>query len=147
MRIDIELDGMQNPLGGATDVTVTATPDRVRLESKIDPCLASDGGGGQSWNGTMHSSSAAALAEELLAGRLGTHLYEAVGTYGPLDGEILDVLELGVSTESQGVVSLWVTVPQSRRADLYPRYEVAVLTGGEARRLCQALVGVLAAAG
>lgn len=126
-------------------ITVTADgPDRISLRGDVDPDLIADGGDIQRWQASMLPACARALAQELTAGRVGTHLYPAWGTYGPLDGQVVQVFEVGVETEHPGIVTVTVTVPTSARPEAIPRYDVACLTADEARGLAtrlHALVG------
>jgi len=83
------------------------------------------------------------VVEDLANPHQGVRLYVAWGTVGPVDGQNLDVLEVGTSW-SEGRASLCVTVPQSGRPELLARLDVAELEPGDAE---QVIASLLAAAG
>ncbi len=126
---------MRNATGHDGTVVVTGTVER---DLRID-CEE----GGVTYE-LSHSAGTARLGAEGLAHHHeGVRLYVAWGTVGPVDGQTLDVLEVGTSW-SKGRAGLCVTVPQPGRPEPLTRLTVEELEPGDAEQVTAAL---LAAAG
>jgi len=129
---------MRNATGHDGTVVVTGT---------VEPGLRIDcEEGGVTYELSLRANTARLVVEGLAHPHEGVRLYVARGTVDPVDGQTLDVLEVGTSW-SQGRAGLCVTVPQSGRPELLARLTVEELKPGDAARVTAALSAAAGDAG
>lgn len=106
------------------DLRIDGEPRDVTYELVLDP------------------DTARLVAEGLERPHAGVRLYFASGTVGPVDGEVLEVLEVGTHQEA-GHTVVCVTVPQANRPEALARLSVEFLRDDEAPRCAALLLGAV----
>jgi len=120
-------------------INATGHDGMVTLTGMVEEDLRIDGEEGDvTYELTVSADAARLVAEGLVKPHEGVRLYAAQGHVGPVDGEILDVLEVGTSW-SDGRAELCVTVPQSGAPELLARHTVEELAPGDAAQVGAAL--------
>ena len=120
-------------------INATGHDGMVTLTGMVEEDLRIDGEEGDvTYELTVSADAARLVAEGLVKPHEGVRLYAAQGRVGPVDGEILDVLEVGTSW-SDGRAELCVTVPQSGAPELLARHTVEELAPGDAAQVGAAL--------
>lgn len=116
----------------------------VVLKGILDGELRLDGEPGDgAYELRIDQDTARLLAQGLAEPHAGVRLYRASGSVGPLDGEILAVLEVG-TYQAEGRTAVCVTVPQSNRPEDLARLDIEVFESTKAaaaQALIQAAAG------
>jgi len=111
----------------------------VTLRGLVDEDLRIDGEPEDvTYELVLHPDIARLVAGDLARPHEGVRLYDATGTVGPVDGQALEVLEVGTYREA-GLTALCVTIPQANRPEALARLQVEFLQTDEAARCADLL--------